>query len=149
MDDLNQKINNNIKYKFIIVILLFIGIILAAKSLIIIKNVNTKEIEVNNIDKKPNKEYVTKRIEYSEIINSLKEINQIKILSFNNEKVKDIIAINVEITDNSDNIQNIFNKIKKMKGFYSIDSIKIDDYKDKTLKILLNINFTKAMQKEV
>lgn len=153
MENLNEKINGNIKYKFAIVVLSIICVIMAVESLIIIKNVNTRKTQLSGIDNKLNKKYINKKIQYNEIINSLNEMNNVKILDFNNDKVKDIITINLEIIDNKKNIQNDFTKIEKIKGFYNIASIKTGDYKDEnkdgTFKIQLSVNFTKDMKKEV
>ncbi|ANP69775.1 hypothetical protein GTH52_02785 [Clostridium tyrobutyricum] len=130
------------KYIYIIISMSVLCFIFIVKNFYIIRSINEKQDELIRIERKFNRLNIKKETSYSDTINSLKNIEGIKILSFMNNNKGYIAVASITLKD-SNKVKNTFEKIKMIKNFYCVDSIKVDTYTDKNLGHIININFSK------
>lgn len=130
------------KYIYIVISMSVMSCIFIVKNFYIIRSINEKQDQLIKIDRKFNSLNIKKETSYSDTINSLKNIEGIKILSFMNNDKGYIAVASIKLKD-SNKIKDTFQKIKMIKNFNSIDSIKIDNYTNKNLSQVININFSK------
>ncbi|MBV4418623.1 hypothetical protein KM800_04675 [Clostridium tyrobutyricum] len=130
------------KYTYIVISMSVMSCIFIVKNFYITRSINAKQDQLIKIERKFNSLNIKKETSYSDTINSLKNIEGIKILSFMNNDKGYIAVASIELKD-SNKIKDTFQKIKMIKNFYCIDSIKIDNYTNKNLSQVININFSK------
>jgi nitrate reductase NapAB chaperone NapD len=146
MEYLKYSIFNNLKYKFLIVILIVWCSCSAFINLSLIKSIDYAKVKIGKLNKQTDSCKIVHRIENSDIINNLKQIEGINILNFQNTSSKNKIIVTIEANGNEKNLINVINKIENINGFYNLDNIKISNYNDKKFTTLFYVSFIKYIK---
>ncbi|WP_416176298.1 hypothetical protein [Clostridium sp.] len=146
MEYLKYSIFNNLKYKFLIVILIVWCSCSAFINLSLIKSIDYAKVKIDKLNKQTDSCKIVHRIENSDIINNLKQIEGINILNFQNTSSKNKIIVTIEANGNEKNLINVINKIENINGFYNLDNIKISNYNDKKFTTLFYVSFIKYIK---
>jgi nitrate reductase NapAB chaperone NapD len=146
MEYLKYSIFNNLKYKFLIVILIVWCSCSAFINLSLIKSIDYAKVKIGKLNKQTDSCKIVHRIENSDIINNLKQIEGVNILNFQNTSSKNKIIVTIEANGNEKNLINVINKIENINGFYNLDNIKISNYNDKKFTTLFYVSFIKYIK---
>jgi hypothetical protein len=146
MEYLKYSIFNNLKYKFLIVILIVWCSCSAFINLSLIKSIDYAKVKIDKLNKQTDSCKIVHRIENSDIINNLKQIEGVNILNFQNTSSKNKIIVTIEANGNEKNLINVINKIENINGFYNLDNIKISNYNDKKFTTLFYVSFIKYIK---
>jgi hypothetical protein len=146
MEYLKYSIFNNLKYKFLIVILIVWCSCSAFINLSLIKSIDYAKVKIDKLNKQTDSCKIVHRIENSDIINNLKQIEGVNILNFQNNSSKNKIIVTIEANGNEKNLINVINKIENINGFYNLDNIKISNYNDKKFTTLFYVSFIKYIK---
>lgn len=143
MEYLKYRFLNNIKYKSILCILLAIWIVLMLQNTIIMRSMSSKKSELYILNKNTYSIEAQDKVDYSKMIDSLKQIKDIDILNFESSKGKNKITSVIETEGNDTKIQNILEQIEAIDKFHSIDSITISEFnnKNKNMKATIYVSF--------
>ncbi|MCH3964160.1 MAG: hypothetical protein LKE46_07765 [Clostridium sp.] len=143
MEHLKYRFLNNIKYKSILSILLAILVVLMLQNTITMKNMSSKKSELYILNKNIYSLETQDKVDYSKMIDSLKQIKDIDILNFESSKEKNKITSVIETEGNDTKIQNILEQIEAIDKFHSIDSITISEFnnKNKNMKATIYVSF--------
>ncbi|MHC6179437.1 hypothetical protein ACYUJ6_06215 [Clostridium sp. JNZ X4-2] len=135
-----MKKANNI-YIGIVLFLICSSIIFLSENYILIKNLNGKnnalQWQKRQLDKEEKKK---SKINYSDILQKLNDIEGIQIMDFTRDNGKKITA-HVKISGDKARVVNALKKIREKKNFYSIDNIRMEQDKYKNIKASADVNF--------
>ncbi|MBA5850626.1 hypothetical protein H2684_04735 [Clostridium sp. cel8] len=112
----------------------------------LIKSIDYAKVKIDKLNKQTDSCKIVHRIENSDIINNLKQIEGINILNFQNTSSKNKIIVTIEANGNEKNLINVINKIENINGFYNLDNIKISNYNDKKFTTLFYVSFIKYIK---
>ncbi|WP_446899348.1 hypothetical protein ACSVC9_05530 [Clostridium sp. LBM24168] len=124
------------KYKFALIILLAICFTFIIENSVVIKSINLKKYELSKLDKSIYTLKTIKKIDYSKIIDSLKQIKGINILNFESNKEKDKITAVIEVRGNKKTIEYVLKRIENINGFYNIDNMEISEFENKKMSAI-------------
>ena len=110
---------------------------------ITMKNMSSKKSELYILNKNIYSLETQDKVDYSKMIDSLKQIKDIDILNFESSKEKNKITSVIETEGNDTKIQNILEQIEAIDKFHSIDSITISEFnnKNKNMKATIYVSF--------
>jgi Leucine-rich repeat (LRR) protein len=129
-------------YRILAGVFLIIGLALAAMNINILKSsylIKTTSVSSNNIIKP-----IVKAFGYSDILNILKEDENLEILGIN--KIidgKNLIEADLKYLGQIEGLYNTLENIKREACFVSIEKIKINETENHTKDVMLTVTFLK------
>ncbi|MFL0196884.1 hypothetical protein ACJDU8_15140 [Clostridium sp. WILCCON 0269] len=133
-----NKVNNI--YRVIILFLICSGVMFLVKNYNIICYLKQENSKLESLEKKQIKKNY--KVDYSEVLSELNCIKEVHILNLTNSNGQNLM-VQAEIIGDKNKVKNILTDIKNNKDFYSIGSIKIQQYELQNIKVVADINFKK------